>query len=78
MPALQTPAPGMADYVPDTPKRRALTGICPGCEGLMHRRTSPANLKAAAGNLAVSIQCAELRLGKTHEPCSNHHFDRGA
>lgn len=66
--APQTPALGMADYVPDTPKRGALTGICPHCEGLMHRRTSPANLKVAAGNLAVSIQCAELRLGKTHEP----------
>ena len=76
--APQAPALGMAEYVPDTPKRGALAGICPGCEGLMFRRTSPANLKAAAGNLNVSIQCAESRLGNTHEPYSNHHFDRGA
>lgn len=66
------PALGMVDYQPDTPKRGMLTGLCPDCGGLIYRRSSPANLKAAAGDLEVSMPSAESRLGETDERNSNH------
>ena len=76
--APKTPALGMADYLPDSSKRGALAGLCPDCSGLIYRRTSPANLMAAAGNLEVSIKSAEPRLNETPEPNSNHHSGKGA
>jgi hypothetical protein len=69
--APMTPALGMVDYRPDTPKRGMLAGLCPDCGGLIYRRTSPANLKAAAGDLEVSMPYAESRLGEMDEPNCN-------
>ena len=76
--APKIPAFGEVDYRADTPNRGALVGLCPDCEGLMYRRTSPRNLAAAAGSLKVSMPSADLRLGEAHEPNCNHHFERGA
>lgn len=75
--APKTPALGMVDYRADTPKRGVLVGLCPDCGGLMYRRTSPANLAAAAGSLAVSMPSADSRLGEMREPYCNRHSDRG-
>lgn len=69
--APKTPALGMVDYRPDTPKRGMLTGLCPDCGGLIYRRSSPDNWKAAVGNLEVSMPSAESRLAETDEPNSN-------
>ncbi len=73
----KTPAFNEAEFRPDGPKLGTLTGLCPDCAGLMHRRTSIAKLDAAAGDLKVSIQPAETRLDETHDPNSNLHFERG-
>lgn len=69
--APKTPALGMVDYRPETPKRGVLAGLCPDCDGLIYRRTSPANLKAAAGDLEVSIPSVDSRLVETDVPNSN-------
>ena len=74
--APKTPALGMVDYRAETPKRGILTGLCPECGGLIYRRTSPANLQAAAGDLEVSIPSAESRLSGTGEPYSNDNSGR--
>ncbi len=76
--APKAPAFGEADYQPDTPNRGVLIGLCPDCEGLIYRRTSPANLRAAAGSLSVSMPSADSRLGETYEPNCNDQSDRGA
>ena len=76
--APKVPALGMVDYRADTPKLAVLTGLCPDCQSLIFRRTSPANLKAAKGNLDVAMPCAESSLTGIAEPNSNHHSGRGA
>ena len=74
----KVPALNMADYRADTPRLGVLTGLCPDCAGLMYRRTSPAKLKGAAGNLDIQMQPSEPRLTGMAEPNSNHHSGRGA
>lgn len=73
----KTPALGMAEYMPSSPRRGMLVGLCPDCAGLMYRATSPAKLKAAAGNLDVSLPVAQSNLTEMAEPISNHHSGRG-
>ncbi|BDV35760.1 hypothetical protein SS37A_32890 [Methylocystis iwaonis] len=68
---------GEAEFCPDGPKLGTLTGLCPNCAGLMHRRTSIAKLHAATGDLKVSIKHAESRLGETHSSNCNPYFERG-
>jgi hypothetical protein len=51
----KTPAGGMVDYKPTSPKRGVLISICPTCERLMYRACSPAKLDAATRGLSVSI-----------------------
>lgn len=74
--ASKTPAGGMADYRPTSPKRGVLIGICPDCERLMYRACSPAKLDAAAGGLSVSIQTADSSLTGTDKPISNPHSQK--
>jgi hypothetical protein len=73
----KTPAFNEAEFRPDGTKLGTLTGLCPDCAGLMHRRASIAKLDAAVGDLKVSIKHAESRLDETHDPNCNPHFERG-
>lgn len=58
----KTPAFGEIEFWPDGPKLGTLKGLCPDCVSTMNRRTSVAKLKAAAGDLKVSMRCADPRL----------------
>lgn len=73
----KTPAFGEAEFWADGPKLGTLKGLCPDCTATMNRRTSLAKLDAAAGNLRVSMRCADSRLSRTPEPNSNPHSGRG-
>lgn len=53
----KTPAGGMADYVATSADLGNLTGLCPDCETIMHRRTSLAKLDRIKGDLEVLV-CA--------------------
>ena len=67
------PAQGMLDFRADAGALGTLTAICPTCGGLMYRRASLHTLAAAAGDLAVSMQNGNVRLGETTEPhCHDH------
>jgi hypothetical protein len=71
--APKVPAFGEVEFWPSGPVLGALKGLCPDCTSVMQRRTSRRLLKAAAGNLKVSMQPAESRLIGTAEPCCNPH-----
>lgn len=58
----KSPAFDEAEFRADGPRLGTLTGLCPDCAGIMHRRASLAELGAAAGNLRVSIKPAEPNL----------------
>lgn len=73
----KTPAYGEAEFRADGPKLGTLAGLCPDCTAIMHRRTSLARLKSAAGDLQVSMQCADPSLSGMPEPNSNPHSERG-
>jgi hypothetical protein len=49
------PAGGMADFVAAGDGLGTLTGLCPDCETIMHRRASLAKLEAAKGKIDVMI-----------------------
>lgn len=49
----QLPAGGMLDYLPMTLVSGNFRGICPQCNGLIHRRVSLASIDAAKGDCAV-------------------------
>lgn len=63
--APKRPAFGEVEFWPAGPKLGKLRGLCPDCATVMNRRVSLAKLKAAAGDLKVSMQCADLRLSET-------------
>lgn len=73
----KAPAFGEVEFWPDGPKLGTLRGLCPDCAGIMNRRSSVAKLNAAAGDLRVSMRCADSRLSGTPEPNSNPHSKRG-
>ena len=50
------PAGDLADYSPQTPLLGNLTGICPVCDALIHRRASLAKLDEIRGNLVVTLR----------------------
>jgi hypothetical protein len=73
----KVPAFGEAEFWADGPTLGTLRGLCPDCAAIMHRRTSLAKLKSAAGDLKVLMQCADPSLSGTPEPHSNAHSERG-
>jgi hypothetical protein len=73
----KTPAFSEVEFRPDGPKLGTLSGLCPDCAALMNRRTSLANLEAAAGGLKISMRCVDPRLNRTPEPNSNPHSEGG-
>lgn len=69
------PAFGEVEYWPDGPKTGALRGLCPDCATVMSKLTSLAKLRAAAGDLKISMKCVDSRLGETPEPHCNAHSE---
>ena len=68
----KTPAFGEVEFWPDGPKLGTLRGLCPDCAATMNKRASLAKLRSAAGDLTVSMRCADSRLSKsapTHSIC---------
>jgi hypothetical protein len=61
----KVPAFDEAEFWPDGAKLGSLVGLCPDCAATMNRRTSLANLKAAAGNLTIAIKRVDSRLVET-------------
>jgi hypothetical protein len=51
----KVPAGGMADFVATGAGLGTMTGICPDCETIMHRRASLATLETAKGKVDVLI-----------------------
>jgi hypothetical protein len=70
------PAFDEVEFWPDGPKLGRLQGLCPDCTTTMNRRCSLARLKAAVGDLTVSMRCADARLSETSPPHCNDHSER--
>jgi hypothetical protein len=70
------PAFDEVEFWQDGPKLGKLRGLCPDCTTTMNRRCSLAKLKAAVGDLKVSIRRADSRLSETPMPHCNDHFER--
>jgi len=76
--APKEPAGDMADYLPMTDTGGNLRGICPTCEGLIHRRVSLANLERIKGRMAITFPQAQLHIGDSRLPSLNCDFGTGA
>ena len=74
----RVPALGMAEYRPLTATGGNLIGLCPVCEGLMHRRVSLAKLGAAKGNLEVTTAQGARHIDESDKPSVNRDFKAGA
>jgi hypothetical protein len=74
--APKRPAFDEVEFWPDGPKLGSLRGLCPQCATTMNRRVSLAKLKSAAGDLTVSMRCADSRLNETPMPHCNDHSER--
>jgi hypothetical protein len=70
------PAFNEVEFWPDGSTLGTLRGLCPECTTTMSRKTSLAKLKAAAGDLTVSMRCADSRLSETSPPRCNDHSER--
>jgi hypothetical protein len=57
----ERPAFDEVEFWPDGDKLGTLRGLCPDCAATMNRRVSVAKLRAAAGDLRVSIRRADSR-----------------
>jgi hypothetical protein len=75
--APKRPAYGETEFWPDGPKLGWLRGLCPDCATVMNRRVSRAKLKAAAGDLTVSMRPTDSRLSETANLNSKPHSERG-
>lgn len=71
------PAFDEVEFWPDGPQLGSLRGLCPGCTGMMHRRTSVARFAAAAGDLRISFPHGDPRLGEPPHAHSNPHSEGG-
>lgn len=60
--AQKRPAGDMVDYIPKSPTKGFLRGICPGCGRLIHRVANFATLASVCGDLNVTHQPPEQRL----------------
>ena len=73
----QRPAFNEVEFWPDGPQLGSLRGLCPGCTGMMHRRTSVARISAATGDLRISFPHGDPRLGEPPGAYSNPHSEGG-
>jgi hypothetical protein len=65
------PAFGEIEYRPSSARAGRLTALCPDCATVMHRRVSLAKLRAATGDLSVSMQGEDSRISETSKPHCN-------
>jgi excisionase family DNA binding protein len=72
--APQSPAGGMADYLPVTETLGSLVGICSGCETIMYRRVNLQRIEQVRGNLDIAFPNAQPRIGESAEPIVNSDF----
>jgi|SRR5271163_2127794 len=69
--APRRPAGDMTDYILKTASRGLLRGICPICDGFIHRAASLSTIAQKAGGLDVAFPKAQQRLDDTTSPLSN-------
>jgi excisionase family DNA binding protein len=74
--APKRPAGDMVDYIPKTPAKGFLRGICPSCDRLIHRLASLATLASVCGDLSVTHQPPRLRLVDSPSPIGNVDFKK--
>ena len=74
--APKRPAGDMVDYIPKTPAKGLLRGICPTCGRLIHRLASLATLATVCGDLTVTHQPPRLRLVDSPSPVGNVVFKK--
>lgn len=61
------PAGEMADYIPESPTRGRLAGLCPSCNSMMNRYVGRAGLARIKAHLDVSIPTAAEHIGDSSE-----------
>jgi hypothetical protein len=66
--APERPAGDMVDYIPKTPAKGFVRGICPSCDRLIHRLANFATLAAVCGDLSVAHQPPRQRLVDSLSP----------
>jgi excisionase family DNA binding protein len=72
--APKRPAGDMLDYLPMSLVSGNFRGICPTCDGLIHRRVSLAKIDAAKGNCTVEYPHGQKRLINTPDPSLDCHL----
>ncbi len=61
----RSPAGAMADYQPTTERLGNLSGICPCCDTMIHRRVNPTKLEQVRGQLNVTISEAQQHINES-------------
>lgn len=74
--APKRPAGEMAEYQPATAILGDLIGICPDCDGIMHRRTSRVKLLAIRAILNISFSEAGRQVSVSDSPIVNSDFSQ--
>lgn len=74
--APRKPALRMAECQPVTATLGNLTGICPVCECLMHRRVSLSKIEGLRTELDITLQQAARHIGESHNPSLNVDFGK--
>lgn len=69
--APRRPAAEMVDYLPRTAKVGVLRGICPTCDGLIHRAVDAAKVDVVARGLSIARPAAQQRIADSPDPISN-------
>lgn len=72
--APKRPAGDMLDYLPMSLVSGNFRGICPTCNGLIHRRVSLARIDAAKGACIVEYPHGQQRLTNTSDPSLDCHL----
>lgn len=72
--APKRPAGDMLDYLPMSLVSGNFRGICPTCNGLIHRRVGLAGIDAAKGNCTVEYPQGQQRINHTSDPSLDCHL----
>lgn len=68
------PAGDMLDYLPINLVSGNFRGICPTCDGLIHRRVGLAQIDAAKGDCTVEYPHGQRRIADTSSPSPDCHL----
>lgn len=71
----QQPLGKMVDFEPAAGVNGRLVGICPACNGTMHRFSSLSKLEAIQQHLEVSIPRGQEHISNSSEPLVNSNFE---